>query len=260
MVVMDFKGYEAEINQIVERENLYSLVNFDSIKFDDENALGFLSKIRKTRAELNHDGQFDLITHDLIYSVSSDIQFALANAYLYFPHANNFINETRNYGDGTSIPTYFVKTADKRFFFYINSTFEKLYNFWDRIGDILAKSFDLSIREERIYFSTVIESLESKLLSSKSGQWLKVFREGPYREILNRLRKKIVHYRQKDTYFYTEWLKSVISGSNSYDQITKLQQEKDELLPLLKEELHLANIGFEMMVRFIAECGTYENE
>lgn len=255
---MNLKNIEKTIQDISKQENIYSLANLEEVKFGDENALGLLSLIKETRNCLNDDGGFDLITHDLVNSVSSDIRFSLANAYIYFPHTNNYLNEIQTYSDGTKMPTYFMKIEDKRFFFYINTCFEKLYIFWDRIGDILAKSFDLDLREKSIYLSTVINALENELSKSDSGQWLKSFHDNEYKEILNRLRIQIVHYRQKDTYFYTEWLKLASNFNNNPEQIALLQKEKDELLPLLKEQLRLSNVGFEKMVKFIADVGTYE--
>ena len=257
---MSLKELEEKIQEVSKQEGLYSLANFEDVKFDGENALGFLARITKTRSHLNGGGNFDLITHDLVNSVSSDIKFALANAYLYFPHANNFLSEIQTYPDGQRVPTFFMKIEDKRFFFYVNTSFEKLYIFWDRVGDILSIAFNLNLRDDRVYFSTVMDALEDKLLLTENGQWLKVFHEGEYKEILNRLRIKIVHYRQKDTYFYTEWLKIVTNYATDPEQIAKLQKEKEELLPLLKEQLRLANTGFEKMVQFIAEQGIYENE
>lgn len=257
---MNLKELEKEIQAICEKEKIYCLSNFNNVKFDDENALGFLSLIRKTRESTNEDGNFDLLTHDLINSVSSDIRYAIANASLYFPYANNFLNELRKYPDGQDIPTYFMTVEDKRFFFYVNTAFEKLYIFWDRIGDILFLTFQLNLLEDRVYFNSVMRELGASLESSENGKWLRNFYNNEYSQILNRLRIKIVHYRQKDTYFYTEWLKYFTQASTDPNHITKLQKEKEELLPLLKHQLDLANEGFEKTVRFIAERGIFENK
>lgn len=257
---MNLKKLEKEIQTICEKEKIYCLANFDNVKFDDENALGFLSLIRKTRESTNEEGNFDLLTHDLINSVSSDIKFSIANAFLYFPHANNFLNELRKYSDGQKIPTYFMTIEDKRFFFYVNTAFEKLYIFWDRIGDILFLAFQLNLPEDRVYFNSTIRELGTTLESSESGNWLRNFHDNEYSQILNRLRIKIVHYRQKDTYFYTEWLKYFSQANTDPGHIAQLQKEKEELLPLLKHQLDLANEGFEKTIRFIAEKGISENK
>lgn len=257
---MNLKELEKEIQTICEKEKIYCLASFNNVKFDNENALGLLSLIRKTREFTNEDGNFDLLTHDLINSVSSDIRYAIANASLYFPHANNFLNELKKYPDGQNIPTYFMTIEDKRFFFYVNTAFEKLYIFWDRIGDILFLTFQLNIPEDRVYFNSIMRELDASLESSENGKWLKNFYHNEYSQILNRLRIKIVHYRQKDTYFYTEWLKYFSQTNINLEHIVQLQKEKEELLPLLKHQLELANEGFERMVRFIAEKGIFENK
>lgn len=254
------KQYETLLKGIREREGIKSLADFDEVQFDGENALGFLSQITKTRNHLKGNGvDFDLLTNDLISSISSDIKYSLANACLYFPYANNFTKEVMPFGaTGIMAPTYFKTLGDKRFFFFINTSFEKLYIFWDRIGDILALAFSLDLPEKRVYFSTVMRSLNGQLGESGHGRWLRDFHNEEYEKILNRLRVNIVHYRQKDSYFFTEWLKFAGSYSESPEKLARLQEEKEELLPLLKRQMDLANEGFERMVRFIAEKGIYE--
>ncbi|MFH1194010.1 MAG: Cthe_2314 family HEPN domain-containing protein [bacterium] len=256
---MFLNDYEQALKDIAIKEKIISLIDFDLMKFDDQNALSFLSLITKTRQSIKNEGKnFDLMTQDLIYSISSDIKFALANIFLYFPLSNNFINEIATYPNGTQLPTYFRKIEDKRFFFYVNCAFEKLYNFWDRIGDILSEAFQLNLSERNIYFSSVIDELSKNTHNSEHWQWLREFYTKEYLAILNHLRKKIVHYRQKDTYFFDEWLKKVINYQTDPEGIKILQQEKDELPGLLKRHLELANTGFEKMVKFIKECGPYE--
>lgn len=251
--------YENSLKDIVAREGLFTLIDFDKKKFDGENALAFNGLITKTRDHLNSDGRFDMLFSDLIDSISSDVKFALANAYLYFPDANNFMREIMRYPDGTQLPTYFRKLADKRFFFYVNVTFEKLYNFWDRIGDILALAFQLDLSEQAVAFSSAIKKIdENPPTSSEPWSWLRNFHYEDYQKILNRLRIKIVHYRQKDTYFHFEWLGNVMRYSTNPEGIRALQKEKDELLPLLKRQLELANTGYKTMIHLIKESGPFE--
>lgn len=259
---MVLEDLEKLIKETAERESLHTLVNFEEVKFDGENALGFLSKITKTRNHIKGNGvDFDLLTNDLISSISSDIRYSLANAYIYFPYANNFTKEVMPFGTtGVKAPTYFKTLGDKRFFFYVNTSFEKLYIFWDRIGDILALAFNLDLADRNVYFSTVIRSMGDRLDDSEHGKWLKNFHDEEYEKILNRLRIKIVHYRQKDSYFFTEWLKLASTYNDNPEKLEELQREKEELLPLLKRQMELANEGFDHMVRFIAEQGVYEKE
>lgn len=254
---MFLQEYEKELKEISEKENLFCLSDFEKIQFDKENALGFKNIISKTREKFNEKGGFDLLTHDLIYSVPSDIKFSLSNVFLYSKYANNFLKEIAHYSDGTRYPTYFKKREDKRFFYYVNSTFEKLYNFWDRIGDLLELSFDINLPKKEIYFSRVIDEIDKKRLGSDNFSWLKNFRDGDYKNYLNKYRIKIVHYRQQDTYFFFEWLNN-ISKNDRLEIIAKLQKEKDDLPILLKKQLDNTNQGFENTIRLIKDFGIYE--
>ena len=77
----------------------------------------------------------------------------------------------------------------------------------------------------------------------------KKFSESEYQDILNKIRKLIVYYRQKDTYFRFAWLKNL----NNEEAIRKLQQEKDELSGLLKDQMKLTIDGFKSAILLINE-------
>ncbi|MCK5122538.1 MAG: hypothetical protein KAQ87_00050 [Candidatus Pacebacteria bacterium] len=254
---MFLQEYEKELKEISIKENLFCLNDFEKVEFDKKNSLGFASTISETRKKFNNKGDFDLLIHDLIYSVPSDIKFSLSNVFLYSKYANNFLKEIVRCSDKTQLSTYFKKREDKRFFYYVNSTFEKLYNFWDRIGDLLELSFNINLPEKSIYFPKVINELNKRQLESNNFSWLKDFKNGDYKNYLNKYRIKIVHYRQQDTYFFFEWLNSM-PKSNHLEIIAKLQEEKDRIPVLLKKQLNNTNQGFENTIRLIKDFGVYE--
>ena len=88
--------YEDKLTEVAKKEGLICLDDFEVLNFDGKNALAFLELISKTRLSLNTLGNIDLLTHDLINSISPDIKFSLANIYLYFPSANNFLQEIKH--------------------------------------------------------------------------------------------------------------------------------------------------------------------
>lgn len=253
---MFLNEYEAEIKKICDENQIYCLSNFDKVKFDDKNALEFLSKISKTRGTLNNDGKFDMLLGDLINSISPAIKFSIANMFLYLKFANNYERETVDI-NGLPVTTYFKTIGDARYFYYLNASFEKLYNYWDRIGDILEFSFNLRLNQHQIYYGVVIDRLSAQNIRSDNLSWLKTFKEVDYSKYLNRIRKLVVHERQKDTYFFYEWLSSISSG-NHRGRMRELQMEKESYPGILKEQLNIANQGFEKMVYLISEKGPFE--
>lgn len=187
---------------------------------------------------------------DLISSISQDIKFSLGNVYLYKELGiNNFLNEYITTPQGETIFTYRQTLGDRRFFFYVSVCFEKLYNFWDRIGDLLSLALDLKIEPKEIYFPRVIKEIEKLNSQSVNFKFLKEFSEKEYQDILNRIRKLIVHYRQKDTYFRFAWLKNL----GNKEAITRLQEEKNKLPNLLRDQMILTIKGFESAALLIHE-------
>ena len=226
---MEFiREYQQKLNDIYQKEKLVCLSDWELLKFNDKNALQFISDNCSTvRNKVNSDGSFDTIVYDLISSISQDVKFSLGNVYLYKELGiNNFLDEYTTTPHGETIFTYRQTLGDRRFFFYVSVCFEKLYNFWDRIGDLLSVALDLEIEQKEIYFPRVIKEIEKLHPQSANFQSLKKFSESEYQDILNKIRKLIVHYRQKDTYFRFAWLKNI----NNEEAVRKLQQEKKNLL------------------------------
>jgi len=249
---MDFiKEYQQKLNDIYHKEKLVCLSDWDLVKFNDKNSLQFIQDNCSTaRNKVNSEGIFDIIVDDLISSISQDVKFSLGNVYLYKELGiNNFLNEHTITPQGETIFTYRQTLGDRRFFFYVSVCFEKLYNFWDRIGDLLSLSLDLKIEPKEIYFPRVIKEIEKLNSQSVNLKFLKEFSESEYQDILNRIRKLIVHYRQKDTYFRFAWLKNL----NNEEAIKKLQEEKNELPNLLKNQMNLTIKGFENAALLIYE-------
>ena len=251
---MEFiKEYQKKLNEIYQKEKLVCLSDWGLVQFGNKNALQFASdNLSNIREKININGKLDFLVDDIIYSTSQDIKFSLGNVYLYKELGiNNFLKEQIISQNKKIIFSYHQTLADRRFFFYVNTCFEKLYNYWDRIGDLLALSLDLDIEIKNIYFQAVIKKIQTSHHNNKSIylQFLKNFSDDDYQKILNRIRILIVHYRQKDTYFRSEWIRNI----SDKKAIAKLQQEKDELPEILKKQMQLTVRGFESAILLIGK-------
>lgn len=254
---MPYIDYETDVTRIGAEKSLRCLADFEAVQFDGKNALEFQQEISRTRMVINTQGALDEKLSDLVDSISPDIKFAVANTYLYLSDANNFLRErVRIPSTGQQFSTYNQTLADKRYFFFVSVAFEKLYNFWDRVGDILNASFLLGF--EKVYFDKVIERLAENEMFKTNVYFMRLreFKDGSYRQYLNRLRILIVHERQKETYFRFKWVESFLENNN--ETVAALQLEKESFPDLLREQLSAANEGYESMIRFISECGPLE--
>ena len=65
---------------------------------------------------------------------------------------------------------------------------QKIYNYWDRIGDLIASFFPDKLKTDKVYFSTAIKYIPIEFQESPNYGWLKDFKDTHYKK-LNRRRK-----------------------------------------------------------------------
>ena len=129
---------------------------------------------------------------------------------------------------------------------FSNIVSEKLYNYWDRIGDLLATYFPSSIKPEQVFFPKAIEIIPSDYYDNENYRWLKDFKENGYK-ILNQIRKQTVHYTTEDTRFKHEHLNS----STEKEHMEELFKNRYSLADIYKNQLDLTLIGFEKTLLLI---------
>ena len=242
--------YRDALFAIYKRYDIVSLQD-SSVEFDGCNSLQFIynccSRVRENQATRL---KLDPMIHDLINSTSVDTKIALGNVFLY-RNAGLFDFDsgrvaTSEYEAFRYEPTF----NERRFFFYLSVCWEKLYNYWDRIGDLLWLCLDLPLSESKVYFSHVIKELEKRCGASENFSHLRAFHESDYQNITNRARIDVVHYQQTDTAFFWDWLTNVTNG----DEIRRIQAWRDSQPELLKTQTQLAMAGFGHAGRLILEC------
>ena len=255
---------EETLREIALKEKLFSLGDFDLCKFGDKNSLQVLSLAEATRQRIKASGsaEWDWITTDLINAASSNIVFSLKNVFYYLPGINNLAREYVEDSDyGLILPTYHQTTSDLRYLYYVSVTFEKLYAYWDRIGDLFDLVFDVIKNKDGIYFPVVVDALTAKFKSQSANmQWLQDFAKNEYSQSLNKYRKRIVHIRSLNQ----DFLEGVLTANfrekeECLKYLDGLQKEREGFALLLKDQLHLTIVGFECAINLINELEPLAN-
>lgn len=128
---------------------------------------------------------------DDILLCSDEILYFTAQLFLYRPYINNPLRDSINTNTGTPFFPVIVNTATRRYQMFTNVCYEKVYNFWDRIGDLIASYFP-SIFTGHIYFGNVIDRLERQYSGNADFAWLLDFKKNHYVKY-NEERIKSVH-------------------------------------------------------------------
>jgi hypothetical protein len=229
------KHYE-EVSKFFSKENLVSLSDNDHL-YKGLNIMEILhfDKINPNFPTFN---KFKNLSD--LKNCNNDLKLLTANLYLYHPHINNPTIEYKIF-KGEKIFTYFQNGPDWIYSTFVSCCYEKLYNYWDRIGDTLAYYLDLDIPEFKVTFHSVIDKMANiKIFESNPNfVFLKKFKENEYKEF-NKHRKEVVHYYQ----FETTYKYLVEENNTNEDEIKKLWDWKKNMPSYFKNHLYLSCEGF----------------
>lgn len=124
---------------------------------------------------------------------SDEIAFFTAISFLYRENINDPINDVRTDSNDSKYYPNFQNISSKRYSMYVAIVSEKLYNYWDRLGDLLwATYFQNDLEENKVDFYKIIKLIDEKYKeysSLESFIWLLKFRDTDYKNF-NNLRKK----------------------------------------------------------------------
>lgn len=176
------------------------------------------------------------ITTD-IKNIQSDLIYSTGILYTLKPFINNPTKETKIFM-GKERATYFQNMYDSLYSMYASVCFEKLYNFWDRIGDKIATEFPSDFPNPRtIMFANVIEKIRNSTTDSNI-KWLADFKDIDFKDF-NKKRRIIVHYAQLET----KYKELILNNRSDMDEIKKIWIEKSSLPDFFKKHIELTNEG-----------------
>lgn len=191
------------------------------------------------------DFEFRRAFHDLCL-ISREILHFTGLTYFYLPYLENPENNRILSGKGNFIYPLYQDMPDKRFFMYMTVCYEKLYNYWDRIGDIIAAYFPESIESKRVYFGGIDEFVPARHHSNEHFQWLVSFKNDNYSH-MNEIRKNIVHNDNPDTDYYFNYLKEV----KDLKRVKRLVQKRSEVPSKIKTQITYTLEGIIRLIRFM---------
>lgn len=238
--------YNEEILIIYRKEKILDIEPNNGLKIEGKNYLLFFTDIvnkpRSNKVKINSFNFFDDLLKKTI-----DIKFLLANMYMHKPFLWNFLKHNYKYNNKNNF-YYYMSYNDTRYMTYCDLLFQTIYNYWDKIGDLLAMFFTPKLSNKNLYFGNVIKNIPTLYKVSENYVWLNEFRENDYL-CLNKKRILTVHYNNYSSGFYEHWLKNI----SNEDEIEKLQKDINDLTDYFKDNLNKAITGFEKALKLIDE-------
>lgn len=228
-----------DFDQIVRNQyDTIPLQDIGDIKIGEENSVTFFSRIVRSKQSIKPFPYSDFkIYYELLF-ISRDIKYYTALLFFFKPHLT----------DSSYDGTYFQTPEDSRYMMFASICFQSIYNFWDRIGDLLALFFKTGLHDTSIYFSRVLNNFPKDYKESENFQWLNTHYDQEIKNLLGQ-RDDIVHSYQLECEFY--W--RVIEAKMNTNKTREIQKEKESFPHSFKQQIDLLLKGFEMALKLIEE-------
>jgi hypothetical protein len=240
-------NHQKAIVEIYKEKDLSSLAGIDyTFKVNGRQVLKwFFEVVRKGQIKYSNKN-FHALFDDIIVC-SDEILFFTAQLYLYAPYMNDPFKDAYDLA-GKMIYPNFQNLEAKRFSMFASITSEKIYNYWDRIGDLIEIYFPGRLSEKQVYFPAVIDCVDKAFHQSENYKWLKEFKETDYKQ-LNEIRRRVVHYLTHETEFKRKHLDSV----DSEQAVLELVDERNSLPDQYRGHIKTTIEGFDRAVLLIEE-------
>lgn len=239
--------FQRKIVEIYNQQHLIPLRGEnDSYQIDGKEILTWFHDVTNPNAIKHnlHTTYFDL-QNDL-FICSDEMIYFTAHLFLYKPYMNNPLEAGHEFYGREIFPNH-QNIEAKRYNMFADIVSQKTYNFWDRIGDLIASFFPDIIKSHQVFFASAIECIPQDFHSSDNFKWLNEFKKNEYAK-LNSIRKQIVHYTTTDTDYKQRHLKV-----KTREEMEILQAEREGLPEYYKNQIKLTLEGFEKTILLLED-------
>jgi len=219
------------LNEILKNEEIHHL---DKIKIDGKHPLTFYSEVLSSSESTTKPPMF---LYDDFFFISNDLCHFTALLFLFRPFINDPSNE-----EGT----YFQNWYDARYLSYSSILYSAVYNFWDRIGDLLNCFFETGLPENGVYIGRVLSNFPQNSRDSKYYQQIEEIYKSKIRNLIIE-RNDDVHNQSIATRNYFD----IILARGDEQKVKS--EIKFSFPEIFNEQIDLAYNCFEYTLRLIKE-------
>ena len=243
-MISDKQLVDSHMNRIQEIYEQYHLFNIRDIKrspYREDPPIDTEYSNITRKARIKYGANY-LRLYDEILFCSDEVMYFTANLYLYRQFINDPLADAQYFGEGMIYPNLGTLHS-KRYSMFANIVGEKLYNFWDRLGDLLASFFPDQFNQDRVYFVDSVQKLPAEFRKGENYQWLLDFSKNQYVQ-LNKIRKQTVHYFGVANIERHEYLQIF----RDKKAIEEWQTQRLQWPDFYNEHIHLTLFGFQKML------------
>lgn len=201
---------------------------------NDKHPLTFYHEITRHHVHIRDVPQF--LWDDFFY-ISNDLVHFTSLIFLLRPLINVATEEAG---------TYHQNWYDARYLSYASTLYSAIYNFWDRIGDLLNCFFKTGLDDANVYIGRVLNNFPPMHKDSTIFKQINRIYKDQVITFVSKRNENDHRQSVATTHFYG----IILAKGNEQLEQTKL---KLCLPDLFKEQINLAYQGFELALRLIEE-------
>lgn len=179
---------------------------------------------------------------------TQDIKYFTGQLFIHLPYVNDPVADIGPSAHGYPISYYYQNLYDRRYCMFVSCCYEKAYNYWDRIGDLIHSFFPTLLPIRGVDFTRIIDKVDASGETDTDFIALKDIKESEYKR-LNEYRKDVVHYYQYESSYRYEHN----SNCTNLERIHGLWNQKESFPEYFKKHLRIACEGYVHAHRFLTK-------
>ncbi|WP_426492414.1 Cthe_2314 family HEPN domain-containing protein [Hymenobacter sp. 102] len=231
-----FFEFTEEIYEVYKREGLESL---KQITDGDTRLDSTFSTILNRKQNLYPLPHSIFKLQEELSFITQDIMYVTGLLYYFRPYIVD-VAETN--------AVYKQNLPDHRYLTYATFGMQSIYNYWDRIGDILYIYFETGLKPKSVYFGSVLNNINPKYQESEYFIQLNKIYQDEIKPFIDE-RNTAVHSYQLETKYY--WGNVELQGEANRVERENLNTEKHSYPEKYKHHLELCITGFRLMLNLI---------
>ena len=229
-----FRQFDYSVRQLYDS---IPLSDIEDLKFGEKNSGQFFSDTLRRKNNLKPFPYSDFKIYDELLFISRDIKYYTALLYFFRPYITD-----------SSFGTYFQTLEDRRYMMFASINFQAVYNFWDRIGDLLNLYFETGLPESSIYYPRVLNNFPVLYKTSNNYIWLNDNFNSEVKMFLGQ-RDDIVHSYQLECEYY--W--KIIEHNTDMVKVKEIKEKKESFPEKFKRQIELTKEAFSRTLYLIQE-------
>jgi hypothetical protein len=231
-----FREFTEEL--FIEYKNLGIKILGD-YEFDGKTSASFMSDITRKKNNIHPLPYSDFKIHDELNFITKDLKYIAGMLHILKPYINDSYRDQGHYHQ---------TLEDSRYLRYANFGLQTVYNFWDRLGDLLFLYFKTGLSSDQVYFGRVINNMEPVYKQTESYKNLVDLYNTKVKSIFDTRHEAVHHFQLECKHYWGN-----VELRSDKPKLRALNEEKRTYATTMKEHLDICKDGFYWTMRLINE-------